>query len=263
MMETILVTDDAGVRTITLNRPDAMNAATEQMLSELNGTLKDTAKDKSVRCLVLTATGRAFCVGQDIGLMKSKFETGETMDFATLLRKGYNAIIEKMNDLEIPVIASINGVAAGAGWSLALAADMRIASDKAAFVAAFSKIGVIPDSGFTQTLPRLVGLARALEIVWMNDKISAEQALAWGLVNKVVPADQLAATTIEMAAQLAQCATRALGMTKRAMIAAFENDLAAQLELEAQLQAAAGATRDHREGVAAFLEKRAPVFTGE
>lgn len=263
-MNTLLIhDDDQGIRTITLNRPEALNAVTEEMTTELSAALKEAAKTKSVRCLVLTGAGRAFCVGQDLKTLRDSAEKGTPMDFAAALRQRYNPIIERLADMPMPVLASVNGVAAGAGWSLALAADLRIASDKASFVSAFSKIGLIPDSGMTQTLTRLVGPSRALEIAWLSDGMSAEHARQWGLVNQVVEDARLGEATTELARRLAASATKALVMTRRAVRAALGNDLPAQLEYEAQLQGAAGATRDHQEGVAAFLGKRAAVFTGE
>lgn len=262
-METILVTHDAGIRTITLNRPDRYNAVTEQMTTELQSALKDAGKDKSVRCLVLTGAGKAFCSGQDVGVMKERLEKGEPMDFAAALRRRYNPIVQALRTIEVPVIASVNGVAAGAGWSLALACDLRIASDKASFVGAFSKIGVIPDSGMTWLLPRLVGFAKALEIAWIGEPIPAAQALTLGLVHRVVEAEKLSEATNVLARQLADGPTKGLGLTKRALNAAYDNDLLQQLEYEAQLQGVAGHTKDHTEGVQAFLAKRAPNFTGE
>lgn len=262
-METLLIENDAGVRTITLNRADALNAVTEQMTSELQAALKDTGRDRSVRCLVLTGAGRAFCAGQDVKSLRDRAKNATPTEFTAELRRRYNPVVQKLQSLEIPVVASINGVAAGAGWSLALACDLRLASDKATFVSAFSKIGLIPDSGMTYTLPRLVGPARALEIAWLSDPIPVQQALAWGLVNQVVPHDKLVEATADWARRLASSATRCLAMTKRAMAASFTNALAEQLEYEAQLQGAAGQTRDHEEGVQAFLEKRPAAFRGE
>lgn len=258
--ETITTSNDAGVRTITLNRPDELNAIDERVTSELQSELKSVVRDKSVRCLVLTGAGRGFCAGQDL---KSVMERKGPFDFTETLRRRYNPIILALKSLEIPTVASINGVAAGAGWSLALACDLRIASTKAKFVSAFSKIGLLPDSGMTWTLPRLVGLSKALEIAWMGDAISAQDALQLGLVNRLVEPEQLAQQTREWAAVLAKSATRGLGLTKRAMYAAQVNDVETQLEYEAQLQGVAGKTRDYAEGVKAFIEKRAPEFTGE
>jgi 2-(1,2-epoxy-1,2-dihydrophenyl)acetyl-CoA isomerase len=262
-MESLLTHDEAGVRTLTLNRPDALNAFNEQLKAELQDALKKAERDRSVRCLVITGAGRAFSAGQDLKETQDKSAAGKPLDFAAELRRNYNPIILKLRTLEIPIIASINGVAAGAGWSLALACDLRIASKAAKFAGAFSKIGLIPDSGMTFTLPRLAGLARALEIAMLGEPIAAEQALHWNLVNEVVEPDMLAARTRELAATLARGATRGLGLIKRAMNAGLINDLEHQLDYEADLQGIAGRTRDHHEGVAAFVEKRTPEFKGE
>jgi len=261
-METIQVTDAAGVRTITLNRPESLNAVNEAMTSELASALKDAGRDASVRCLVLTGSGRAFCVGQDVKSLKTQAAAGTPMDFAAALRRRYNPVVQRLMSLEIPTIAGINGVAAGAGWSLALACDLRVAVDSASFVSAFSKIGLLPDSGMTMTLPRLVGYSRALEIIWLSDPITAAQAQSLGLVNQVVEQAKFGEILTALATRLGASATRGLAMAKRAVGASFYNDPDAQLEYEAQLQGAAGQTSDHGEGVAAFLEKRAPRFTG-
>jgi 2-(1,2-epoxy-1,2-dihydrophenyl)acetyl-CoA isomerase len=258
--ETINTETAAGVRTITLNRPDELNSIDERVTSELQSELRNVARDKSVRCLVLTGAGRAFCAGQDL---KSVMERKGPFDFTEALRRRYNPIISALKALEIPTLASINGVAAGAGWSLALACDLRIASTKAKFVSAFSKIGLVPDSGMTWTLPRLVGLSKALEIAWMGDPLSAETALQLGLVNRLAEPEELAKVTSEWASALAKSATRGLGLTKRAMYAAMGNDLDTQLEYEAQLQGVAGRTKDYSEGVKAFIEKRAAEFIGD
>ncbi len=258
--EALKVRDEAGVRTVTLNRPDDLNALDAKLKSELGAELKQVARDRSVRCLVITGAGRAFCSGQDL-----KEATGrkEGFDFTGALRKQYHPIIVGIASLEIPTIASVNGVAAGAGWSLALACDLRIASTKAKFVSAFSKIGLVPDSGMTWTLPRLVGMARALEIAWMGDPIAADAALHLGLVNRLAEPEQLEKATQECAATLAKSATKGLGLTKRAMMTGLGRDLESHLEYEAQLQGAAGQTKDYAEGVKAFLEKRSPEFIGE
>lgn len=258
--ETLKTETAAGVRTITLNRPDDLNSIDERVTNELQSELRGVAKDKSVRCLVLTGAGRGFCAGQDL---KSVMERKGPLDFTETLRRRYNPIVSSLKALEIPTLASINGVAAGAGWSLALACDLRIASTKAKFVSAFSKIGLVPDSGMTWTLPRLVGLSKALEIAWMGDPLSAETALQLGLVNRLAEPEELAKVTAEWAAALAKSATRGLGLTKRAMYAALGNDLDTQLEYEAQLQGVAGRTKDYTEGVKAFIEKRAPEFIGD
>lgn len=262
-METLLIEDAAGVRTLTLNRPDAMNAVDERMTRDLQDALKQSERDRAVRCLVLTGAGKAFCVGQDLKSVQQRAAGGTPIDFGETLRRRYNPIIAKLRTIEIPVVASINGVAAGAGWSLALACDLRIASSAARFVGAFSKIGLVPDSGMTWTLPRLCGAARALEIAWLGEPVSVEQALAWGLVNHVVEPAELANRTRELATALARSATKGLGLIKRAINAGLSRSLEDQLNYEADLQGIAGQTRDHAEGVAAFLEKRAPEFTGE
>lgn len=258
--ETILVSDVEGVRTITLNRPKELNAADHRLTRELRKALKETARDKTVRCLVLAAAGRAFCAGQDL---KEATAGEEPFDFSRRLREGYNPVILQLQSLAVPTLASINGVAAGAGWSLALACDLRIASSRARFVSAFSSIGLIPDSGMTWTLPRLVGYARALEITWSSDAISAETALQWGLIHRMVEPDALCDATAQWALRLARGPTRGYALAKRALIAGLDADLETQLEYEAVLQGIAGQTRDYEKGVSAFIHKRQPEFTGE
>ena len=258
-MDTLLISDAGAARTITLNRPEDLNAINEQVTSDLQEALKAVRKNR-VRCLVITGAGRAFCAGQDL---KSVQGRSGGFDFAEALRVRYNPVISAIRGLEIPVIASVNGVAAGAGWSLALACDLRISSSTAKFVSAFGKIGLVPDSGMTQTLPRLVGYARALEIAWLGDPIPAKTALEWGLVNKVVEPDALGEATQAWAKALATGPTKGIGLTKRAMASADSRTLDQQLDYEAQLQGIAGQTRDYTEGVKAFIEKRNPEFLGE
>lgn len=258
--ETIGVKDEKAVRTITLNRPDHMNAFTRQMRKELGKELKALAREKSIRCLVLTGAGRAFCAGQDL---KEATARDNPIDLAATLRNEYNPLIRRLRSLELPTIACINGVAAGMGWSLALACDLRACSDQAKFVSAFSGIGLVPDCGMTWILPRLVGYARALEITWLSEPLTAEAAQQAGLVNRVVEAGQLARTTRAWAEKLAAAPTRGLVLTRRALLAGLERSLEQQLDYEAIVQGLAGATRDYREGVAAFIEKRKPEFSGE
>lgn len=258
--ETIQVGDLNGVRTITLNRPEEMNAANDKMTAELSKEFRGVIKEKSVRCIVLTGAGRAFCVGQDL---KEATAREGPYDFGARLRGGYNPLISALYKLPIPTIACINGAAAGAGWSLALACDLRIAAKTAKFVAAFSNIGLVPDCGMTWLLPRIVGYARALEIAWLSDPIPAEMALQLGLVHRVAEPDALAATTRQLAEQIAKRPTKGLALTKQAMLAGYGHDIDGQLEYEAMLQSIGGRTRDYNEGVRAFIEKRPPEFTGD
>lgn len=258
--ETLLVTVQDGVRTIALNRPDEMNAVDERVTSELQAELRAIGKDTSTRCVVLTGMGKAFCAGQDL---KAAQDRGGAFDFTDALRRRYNPVVLGLRTLELPVIAAINGVAAGAGWSLALACDLRIAAKTAKFVGAFSKIGLVPDSGMTWTLPQLVGTAKALEIAWLGEPLTADAALELGLVNRVVPPEELEAATRQWAAQIAAGPTKGLGLTKRAVYSGFGRDLESQLEYEALLQGVAGRTKDYSEGVSAFIQKRQPEFTGE
>ena len=261
--ESIRVADVSGVRTITLNRPDVLNALNTELLKELSQAVRAAEKDKSVRCLVLTGQGRGFSAGQDLADVAERYKTDDPIELGHHLRKFYNPLIVKIRTMEKPVIASVNGVAAGAGCSLALAADLRIAAESASFIQAFIHVGLVPDSGSTFMLPRLIGVSRALEMAWTGRKIKAEEALRIGLVNQVAPDEQLAEATAKLARKLASLPPRGIGLTKRAINAAWSNDLTDQLDYEAMLQTTAGKTKDHREGVAAFLEKRSPKFTGE
>ena len=258
----LIVVDDGAVRTLTLNRPDSLNAFNSDLLSALGKAVRDAEKDKSVRCVVITGAGRAFASGQDLAEVSDRYKSDKPIELGRHLRDLYNPMISKLRTLEKPVIASVNGVAAGAGMSLALACDLRIAAESASFIQAFIHVGVVPDSGSTFMLPRLVGLSRAMELAITGRKVKAADALQLGLVNQVAPDADLAAETKKLAQRLAELPTRAIGLTKRAINAAWTNGLDAQLDYEAQLQTTAGQTRDHREGVAAFLEKRPPKFTG-
>ncbi|MGH2404938.1 MAG: enoyl-CoA hydratase-related protein [bacterium] len=247
-----------GVLTITLNRPDVLNAINEQMTADLAEAMRVAERTPDVRCVVLTGTGRGFCSGQDL---RDRAGIGE-ISYGDSLRKRYNPVILRIRTIEKPVIAAVNGVAAGAGCNLALAADLRIASDRASFIEVFSRVGLIPDSGGTFTLPRLVGLAKAMELAWTADPIDAAEALRIGLVNRVVPHDELATVAHDLARRLSEGPTRAFGLTKRAFNYALNAPLDAALEYEAHMQEIAGHTHDHREGVTAFLEKRRPRFEG-
>ena len=245
-----------GVMTITLNRPDVLNAFNADMHAALASALRD-ARDPAVRAVVVTGAGRGFCVGQD--LREFRDDAGDVGD---RLRAQYHPNVLALQALEKPVIASVNGPAAGAGLSLALACDLRLASDGATFVPAFINVGLIPDSGGSFFVTRLLGYGRAFEWMTSGRKLTAAEAHAWGVVSEVVEHDRLAERTAEVARVLAAMPTRGIGMTKRLLANATGATLGEQLELEAQLQSAATRSEDFREGVAAFLEKREPRFTG-
>lgn len=259
----LLVVDDGSIRTLTLNRPDSLNAFNSELLSALGKAMREAEKDKSVRCVVITGAGRAFASGQDLAEVSDRYKSDKPIELGRHLRDLYNPMISKLRTLEKPVIAAVNGVAAGAGMSLALACDLRIAAESASFIQSFINVGVVPDSGSTFMLPRLVGLSRAMELAMTGRKVKAAEALQLGLINQIAADADLSAETKKLAHRLAELPTRAIGLTKRAMNAAWTNALDAQLDYEAQLQTTAGQTRDHREGVTAFLEKRPPKFTGE
>jgi 2-(1,2-epoxy-1,2-dihydrophenyl)acetyl-CoA isomerase len=254
-MAEVEVTRDGAVQTITLNRPEVFNAFNRALHAALREALKE-ARDPEVRAVVVTGAGRGFCAGQDLK------EFGEAGDVGDSLRATYHPNVLAIRALEKPVIAAVNGACAGAGLSFACACDLRIASDAATFVPGFIGIGLVPDAGGTFFVNRLLGPSRAFEWMSSNRKLSAAEAHAWGLVSEVVEAEALAARAAELAAFYAALPTRAIGMTKRLFDHADTATLEEQLELEAQLQAAATQGEDFKEGVTAFLEKRAPSFTG-
>ena len=245
-----------GVMTITLNRPDSLNALNGPMRRELLAALKTAARDDAVRCVVLTGAGRGFCSGADL-------RGGDTeRDFRRVLRAEYIPLINALRDLPKPVIAAVNGVAAGAGVSLALACDLVYAAEDARFIQAFIKIGLVPDSGSTRTLVRALGRHRAAALIFSGDPLSAAEAYAVGLVAMVVPGAELEAVAGVAARKLAAGPTQALGYAKRLINSAEQTDLAASMEAEAALQDVAGRTTDHAEGLASFAEKRDPRFNG-
>jgi 2-(1,2-epoxy-1,2-dihydrophenyl)acetyl-CoA isomerase len=246
---------EGGVQTITLNRPDKLNAFTRTLHEELHAALED-ARDPAVRAVVITGAGRGFSAGQDLTAF------GEAGDVAAMLRATYHVNVLAIRSLEKPVVAAVNGVCAGAGLSLACACDIRLASDAAFFVPGFVGIGLIPDSGGTFFLQRLLGTARAFEWMTSNRRLTAAEAHAWGLVSEVVEADSFAARVAERAAELASGPTHAIALTKRLYDEAATATLEEQLEREAEAQAEAARTDDFREGVAAFGEKREPRFSG-
>src|SRR6266568_4163122 len=245
---------DGAVLTIRLNRPDVLNAFNAELHRALGGALRE-AREADVRAVVITGAGRGFCVGQDL----TEFREAPG-DIGSRLRSTYHPNLLAVRALEKPVIAAINGPAAGAGLSLACACDLRLASDAASFVPAFIGIGLIPDSGGSYFIARLLGAARAFEWMTSNRKLTAQEAYAWGLVSEIVDADSLAPRAAELAGRYAAAPTRGIGMTKRLFDHAERATLEEQLELEAQLQSAATQTADFTEGVAAFLEKREPRF---
>jgi 2-(1,2-epoxy-1,2-dihydrophenyl)acetyl-CoA isomerase len=250
-----------GVCTITLNRPEVYNALNEQMKKEINDALREAEKDPAVRCIVLRGSGdKAFCSGQDL---KEHSGNSARRSLKESLEKSYNPMIRRMRTMEKPIIAMINGVAAGAGLSIALACDMRIMAEHAKLIEVFIRIGLVPDSGSHWFLPRLVGLARAFEYAALGNDISAAEAERVGLVNKVVPSAELEKTTMELADKLASAPTKAIGLIKRTLNKALASDLDTTLEYEATIQEIASLTDDHQEGITSFLEKRPAHFKGK
>src|SRR2546423_8020422 len=254
-MAEVEVTRDGAVQTITLNRPDVLNAFNRALHKALRDALKE-ARDPEVRAVVLTGAGRGFSAGQDLK------EFGETADIRDALRESYHPNVLAIRALEKPVIAAVNGVCAGAGLSLACVCDLRVAADDASFVPGFIGIGLVPDAGGTYFLHRLLGASPAFEWMSSNRRLTAAEAHAWGLVSEVTEADALQARVAESAAELAAAPTRAIALTKRLYDEAATSTLEEQLEREAAAQAEAAQTDDFREGVAAFGEKREPRFQG-
>ena len=258
--ETVLVEVREGYRVLTLNRPDRLNSFTEAMHGALMSALLESEADPGCRALLLTGAGRGFCAGQD--LSDRVFEPGVVPDLGNTIERFYNPLIRKLHALQIPVVCAVNGVAAGAGANIALACDIVLAARSAKFIQAFSKIGLIPDSGGTWALPRLVGPARARALAMLAERLPAEQAEAWGLIWRMVEDGALMEEGHLLAAHLATQPTLGLALLKRALDASETNTLDAQLDLERDLQREAGRTPDYAEGVGAFFEKRAPRFTG-
>ncbi len=258
-MEYILFSLENSVARITFNRPQVFNSMNAPMRQEILAVLDMCAKDSAIRAVYITGSGKAFCAGED--LQEVTDPNGPSL--TEIISTGYNPIVQMIRNLEKPVICAVNGVAAGAGANIALACDITVATASASFTQAFSKIGLIPDSGGTWTLPRLVGMQRATALMMLSDKVSAQDAAAMGMIWKVFPDESFEQDSLRLAETLAGMPTKGLAYTKQALNRTFSNDFSAQIALEDQLQTAAGQTHDYREGVAAFLEKRKPVFKGE
>jgi 2-(1,2-epoxy-1,2-dihydrophenyl)acetyl-CoA isomerase len=251
-----------GIFTITLNRPDKLNSFNFEMGNQMKEALMEAESNEDVRCVLLTGSGRAFCAGQDLA-EATEVSNDPHRDLSEIVYHTYIPIIKGIRELEKPVVCAVNGTAAGAGANIALACDIVIASEEAKFIQSFSQIGLIPDSGGTYILPRLIGLARATALTFLGEKISAQEAVEMGMIWKSYPADSFMGEAEAIASKLAKMPTRGFGLTKRGFNAGFSNDLEAQMKLEAKLQAEAGETHDYNEGVQAFLEKRKPGFKGK
>jgi 2-(1,2-epoxy-1,2-dihydrophenyl)acetyl-CoA isomerase len=259
MSNSIEIRIENKIARIALNRPDVFNSFNREMALLLQKNLDDCANDPNVRAIVITGNGKAFCAGQDLKEVTSpELNPG----FRKILEEHYNPIIQKIRTIEKPIIAAVNGVAAGAGANIALACDIVIASEHASFIQAFSKIGLIPDSAGTFFLPRLIGFQKASALMMLGDKVSAAEALGLGMIYKVFPADSFEEEVQKAAATLAEMPTKALGLTKRLLNQSMANSLEQQLALESDLQIEASASYDYNEGVTAFVEKRKPEFKG-
>lgn len=261
MSENFIISEkEKGVLKLTLNRPKKLNSFTEPMAGQLQQALIDAQNDEAVRCVLLTGTGKAFCAGQDLPEVLDK---DDDYELAETVRSSYNPIIKAIRHLGKPVVCAVNGTAAGAGANIAFACDVVIASAEAVFVQSFSKIGLIPDSGGTYFLPRLVGLQRTNAMYLLDEKISAQKAVEIGLIYKAAEPDELMNEASQIAMKLAKMPTKGFALYKQAVNQSFTNSLQQQLNLEAELQTEAGKTHDYKEGVQAFLEKRRPEFKGE
>ena len=261
-MSSVLVSVDAGVETITLNRPEKLNALNPEMHAQLRAALERATDDPQIRALLLTGAGRGFCTGQD--LAERDVSAGAApIDLSVSLGSHYNPLVRRLRALPKPIVCAVNGVAAGAGANLALACDIVIAARSASFVQAFARLGLVPDSGGTFFLPRLIGMARTMGLAMLAEPLSAERAEQWGLIWKAVDDQHLADEALALARTLASGPTKSYGLLKKALYASATNSLDAQLDLERALQREAGLSEDYREGVSAFKEKRTPRFKGK
>jgi 2-(1,2-epoxy-1,2-dihydrophenyl)acetyl-CoA isomerase len=257
-MPSILFTTQNNIAFITLNRPEKFNAFNREMALLLQQTLDECAANKSIRAIYITGSGKAFCAGQDIGELTAPNPPG----FEVILAEHYNPIVQRIRDLPIPVVCAVNGVAAGAGANIALACDIVVATASASFIQAFSKIGLIPDSGGTFTLPRLIGFQKASALMMLGEKVTATEAEQLGMIYKVFTDVDFELASLQIATTLAQMPTKALAYTKAALNASLNNSFAEQLATEDQLQNKAASTADFKEGITAFIERRPPTFTG-
>jgi len=261
--ETLKTESKGGVLWLTLNRPDRLNAFNERMGDDLLEALKEGERSSGDRCIVLTGEGRAFSVGEDLSGNRAAYDSGKPILLGEVLKRKYNPIVQRIRKMDKPVLAAVNGVTAGAGLGLALACDLRAASDKATFHEAFIRVGLAPDSGTSFWLTRILGLGRAMEVGLLGEPIDANRALGLGLVNWVFPEQGFKENVTKIAERLAKGPTKAMGLTKRALNRAVVVDMDSALEYEMYLQDIAGRTRDHIEGVHAFFDKRDPTFTGQ
>jgi 2-(1,2-epoxy-1,2-dihydrophenyl)acetyl-CoA isomerase len=257
--ETILFEVNNGIATLTLNRPDVFNAFNEQQNFDVIDALKKIDRDKSIRVVILTGAGKAFCSGQDL----KSIAGAKNRSLSDSLYTRYNPMIKAMRNLPVPIICKLNGVAAGAGCSMALASDMIVASENASLIEVFINVGLVLDSGSSYFLPRIVGSARAFELATMGTKVTASQALEWGMVNRVVKHEDLDTETLKIAEYYANAPTKAIGLMKKMLNKSFHSDLDTMLQYEAYCQEISGRSADYKEGVSAFNEKRKPEFKGE
>ncbi len=258
-MESIIFTQVDNLAIVKLNRPKSYNSFNREMALRLQEVLKKCAQDDGIRAVLLTGEGRAFCAGQDL----KEIVDPNGPPLSAILSEHYNPLVRQLRALAKPVVAAVNGVAAGAGANLALACDVVVATQSASFIQAFSKIGLIPDSGGTFFLPRLIGFQKASALMMLGDKVSAEEAEQMGMIYKVFEDEVFGESSLKLAQKLANMPTKGLAMTKHALNQSFDNTLDEQLDLEGDLQPKAGETDDYKEGVAAFLEKRKPIFKGK